>query len=96
MVAGFFFGGGCPEKEVIRGSIDEEEDGAVCVLYCATALFNGGKVFFAGWGCFGVERIVALVVTPREFWRCSGRSRLSVGWDISVDCGFWWVGVWRL
>jgi hypothetical protein len=66
-VAVFFIGGGHLEKEVVRGSIDKEEDDTGYVLYCVTALFNGGKAFSEGWGCFGFERLVALVVTSRDF-----------------------------
>jgi hypothetical protein len=71
MVVVLFFGGGRWEKEVVRGIVDEANDGAECLLYCATALFNGGKAFCAGWGCFGFERLVVLVVTPCDFWRRS-------------------------
>jgi hypothetical protein len=48
MVVRFFFSRECPEEEVVRGSIDEDEDGATYVLYCVTAVFNGGKAFCAG------------------------------------------------
>jgi hypothetical protein len=48
MVVRFFFGGERPKEEVVRGSIDEDEDGAAYVLYCVMAVFNGGKAFSSG------------------------------------------------
>jgi hypothetical protein len=47
MVVYFFFGGEGPEEEVVRRSIDEDEDGATYVLYCVLAVSSGGNAFCA-------------------------------------------------